>query len=264
MRAPPETTLHMKMKHRLGAILTGLIWHALAYAGEVQVAVASNFAAPMQHIAAAFEKDTGHKAVLSIGATGKFYAQIRNGAPFAVLLAADDETPARLVQEGLGVAGTTFTFAVGQLALWSASSGTVDAQGTVLADLASGKRMGKLAVADAKLAPYGKAALQVMNQRGLGDALRPHLVIGENIGQAFQFVKTGNAALGFVALSQIMVGGQITAGSAWVVPATLHDPIRQDAVLLKTGEGNLAAKAFLQYLRTDSARTTIRRYGYLL
>jgi molybdate transport system substrate-binding protein len=218
----------------------------------------------MQKIAAAFEKETGHKAVLSFGATGKFYAQIRNGAPFGVLLSADDEVPARLVKEGMAVPGSAFTYAIGQLVLWSSQSGVVDAQAAVLHEMASGKRSGKIAVADPKLAPYGAAAMQVMDQRGLTAKLRPHFVTGENIGQTFQFVKTGNAALGFVALSQVMVDGSISTGSAWVVPAHLHDPIRQDAVLLKTAQANPAANALLQYLRTDAARTVIRAYGYQL
>ncbi len=238
-------------------VLTLSGW-CLARAETVQVAVASNFAAPMQKIAAAFEKDSGHKAVLSFGATGKFYAQVRNGAPFAVLLAADDETPARMQKEGLAVPGSAFTYAIGQLVLWSANSAVVDAQGAMLnATLRS-----KLALADPKLAPYGAAALQVLQQRGLADKLRPHFVMGENIAQTFQFVKTGNASLGFVALSQVMQDGKITSGSAWVVPAALHEPIRQDAVLLQQGADNLAAKALLQYLRTDAARAVIRAYGY--
>jgi molybdate transport system substrate-binding protein len=250
----------MKRIFILIALACGLLGRAQA--GEVQVAVAANFTAPMQKIAAAFEKDTGHKAVLSFGATGKFYAQIRNGAPFGVLLAADDETPARLLQEGMGVTGSAFTYAVGQLVLWSRQSGVVDAQAAVLGALASGKLSGKMALADPKLAPYGAAAMQVMDKRGLTDKLRPHFVTGENMGQTFQFVKTGNATLGFVALSQVMVDGQISTGSAWVVPANLHDPIRQDALLLKTAETNPAAKALLQYLRTDAARAVIRAYGY--
>lgn len=226
----------------------------------MQVAVASNFAAPMQKIAATFERETGHSAVLSLGATGKFYAQIRHGAPFAVLLAADDETPARLLQEGLAVPGSAFTYATGQLALWSAQPGVVDAQGAVL----SGPLPGKLAVADPRLAPYGAAAMQVLRQRGLGELLRSQLVMGENIAQTFQFVKTGNAALGFVALSQVMVDGKLGSGSAWVVPAALHEPIRQDAVLLMNGAHNPAAQALLQYLRGDAARAVIRAHGYLL
>jgi molybdate transport system substrate-binding protein len=247
-------------------ILVALAWALMGtvHADEVQVAVAANFTAPMQKIAAAFEKETGHKAVLSFGATGKFYAQIRNGAPFGVLLSADDEVPARLVKEGMAVPGSAFTYAIGQLVLWSSQSGVVDAQAAVLHEMASGKRSGKIAVADPKLAPYGAAAMQVMDQRGLTAKLRPHFVTGENIGQTFQFVKTGNAALGFVALSQVMVDGSISTGSAWVVPAHLHDPIRQDAVLLKTAQANPAAKALLQYLRTDAARTVIRAYGYQL
>lgn len=229
-------------------------------ADEVQVAVAANFAAPMQQIAAAFEKDTGHRAVLSFGSTGKFHAQIRHGAPFAVLLAADDETPAQLVNDGLAVAGSRFTYAVGQLVLWSSQPGLVDDQGKVLRQTLPGK----LAIADPKLAPYGAAALQTMDRLNVLTRLRPQLVLGENIGQTFQFVQTGNAALGFVALSQLMAGGRIASGSAWVVPASWHDPIRQDAVQLKAGENNPAAKALLQYLRADAARQVIRAWGYRL
>ncbi len=243
-----------------------VIWAALTWAlcsavqaGEVQVAVASNFTAPMQKIAAAFEKDTGHKALLSFGATGKFYTQIRHGAPFAVLLAADDETPAKLAKEGAAVESSRFTYAIGQLVLWSAKPGVVDPQGAVL----TGTLPGKLAVADPKLAPYGVAAMQVMGQQGLLDTLRPHFVTGENIGQTFQYVKSGNAALGFVALSQVMVDGQIATGSAWLIPSKLYEPIRQDAVLLTAGQGNAAAQALLQYLRSDSARQLMRAYGYL-
>jgi len=178
---------------------------AQALATEVQVAVAANFAAPMHKIATAFERDTGHKAVLSVGATGKFYAQVRNGAPFAVLLAADDETPARLIKDGLAVPGSAFTYAMGQLVLWSSDRTLVDSQGAVL----NASLNGKLALADPKLAPYGAAAMQVLAQRRLNVTLRPHFVMGENVGQTFQFVKTGNAALGFVALSQVMADGKL-------------------------------------------------------
>jgi molybdate transport system substrate-binding protein len=240
--------------------LVGACWFlaCAAQAGEVQVAVAANFAAPMQKIATAFEKATGHKAVLSFGATGKFYAQIRHGAPFAVLLAADDETPVRLIKDALAVPGSAFTYAIGQLVLWSSQPGLVDDKGEVL----RAPLPGKLAVADPQLAPYGAAALQTLDKLGVLAQLRKQLVVGENIGQTFQFVKTDNAALGLVALSQVMVDGRITAGSAWVVPAALHDPIRQDAVLLKAGEDNAAAKALLQYLRSDAAHQVIRAYGY--
>lgn len=237
--------------------LVGLAGTAAAPAAEVQAAVAANFTTAMQKIAIAFERDTGHKAILSFGATGKFYAQISNGAPYAVLLSADDETPARLTKEGLAVPGSAFTYAVGQLALWSAQAGMVDAQGHVLQ-----KWPGKLAIADPRLAPYGAAAMQVLAHRGLTDKLRAQIVTGENIGQTFQFVKSGNAALGFVSWSQILVDGKLAAGSAWLVPSALHDAIRQDAVLLKPGQNNPAAHALLQYLRSDTARQVIRACGY--
>ena len=229
-----------------------------AQADTVSVAVAANFTAPMQKIASAFEADTGHKAELSFGATGKFYAQITHGAPFQVLLSADDTTPARLEREGKAVARSRFTYAIGTLVLWSAQPGYVDAQGAVLKT----GDFKHLAIANPKVAPYGAAALQVMDQLGATAAVQPRLVQGENIAQAFQFVATGNAQLGFVALSQVMADGKLTSGSAWQVPASLHDPIRQDAVLLTPGKDSTAAAALLAYLRGDKARAIIRSYGY--
>jgi len=238
----------------------GVAWAMLgvAHADTVSVAVAANFTAPMQKIAAAFEVDTGHKAELSFGATGKFYAQITHGAPFQVLLSADDTTPARLEREGKAVAHSRFTYAIGTLVLWSAQPGTVDAKGDVLK---SGD-FKHLAIANPKLAPYGAAALQVMEKLGVAKALQPRLVQGENIAQTFQFVSTGNAQLGFVALSQVMADGKIRSGSAWQVPASLHEPIRQDAVLLMPGKDSAAAAALLTYLRGDKARAIIQSYGY--
>ena len=229
-----------------------------ARAAEVTVAVAANFSVPMRRIAAAFEADTGHKATLAFGSTGRFYAQIRNGAPFDLLLAADDETPARLEREGAGVAGSRFTYATGQLVLWSRQPGVVDERGEVLR---SG-RFERLALADPKLAPYGRAAVQTLASLGLLDALRPTFVQGESIAQAHQFVASGNATLGFVALSQVMADGRIGEGSAWRVPAGLHEPIRQDALLLVRGRDNPAATGLLQYLRGDKARTIILGHGY--
>ena len=232
---------------------------SVAHADTVAVAVAANFTAPMQKIAAAFEVDTGHKAELSFGATGKFYAQITHGAPFQVLLSADDTTPARLEKEGKAVARSRFTYAIGTLVLWSAQAGAVDAQGEVL-------RTGDfkhLAIANPRLAPYGLAAVQVMEKLGVAARLQPRLVQGENIAQTHQFVATGNAQLGFVALSQVMSSdGRIARGSAWQVPGDLHEPIRQDAVLLTPGQGNAAAAALLQYLRSDKARAIIQSHGY--
>ena len=233
---------------------------ALAHAGEVTVAVAANFTAPMQKIAQAFEQDTGHRALLAFGATGKFYAQIKNGAPFAVLLAADDETPARLEKEGLTVAGTRFTYATGRLALWSKSPNGVDDKGEVL----HSNRFQKLAIADPKLAPYGAAAMEVIHKLGVQTKVTSKLVQGESIGQTYQFVSTENAQLGFVALSQISLEGRITHGSAWVVPLAMHTPLKQDAVLLSHGKDNPAAHALLKYLQADKAKTIIRQYGYAL
>lgn len=229
-----------------------------ARADEVLVAVAANFAAPMARLAEAFAAASGHTLKLASGATGKFYSQIVAGAPFEVLLSADDETPRRLIAEGHAVGGSAFTYAVGPLVLWSATPGFVDAQGAVLA---SG-RFHKLAIANPKTAPYGRAAVEVLAARGLTAALAPKLVTGESVAQAYQFVATGNAELGFVALSQVSVPGKAPVGSLWRVPAALHAPIRQDAVLLKPGVGKPAAAALLQWLRTEPAQAVIRSYGY--
>lgn len=231
---------------------------AAARAGEVTVAVAANSTAPMRRIAQAFERDTGHRAVLAFGSTGRFYAQVRNGAPFQLLLAADAATPARLEKEGLAVAGTRFTYAVGRLVLWSAQPGVVDGRGEVLRTGA----FDRLAIADPRLAPYGAAALQVLQRLGLAQRLAPKLVQGESIGQAFQFVSSGNARIGLVALSQVVEGGQLARGSAWVVPSGLHAPIRQDAVVLAAGRDNPAAAALAAYLRGETARAIFRDHGY--
>lgn len=248
----------MRLSGLLAVCLILPIMPIPARAEQVQVAVASNFTAPMQKLAAEFEKDTGHKAQLAFGSTGKFYAQIKNGAPFEVLLAADDETPVRLEQEGMAAAGSRFTYAIGTLVLWSARSDYVDAQGEVL----NKGQFNKLALANPKLAPYGKAAVETLNKLGLFAALEPRFVQGENIAQTFQFVSTGNAELGFVALSQVMKDGRIASGSAWVVPGNLHTPIRQDAVILSNGKDNAAAIALMKYLKENKARAIIKAYGY--
>lgn len=228
-------------------------------AADVVVAVAANFAGPLARIAEGFSAATGHVLKVSAGPTGKFYTQIvAGGAPFEVLISADDETPRRLIAEGHAVAGSNFTYAIGQLVLWSATPGLVDDQGAVLA----GGKFNKLAIANPKVAPYGAAALQVLKARGLTDAVTPRLVTGDSIAQAYQFVSTGNAELGFVALSQVAVPGKPVTGSVWRVPQTLYGEIRQDAVLLKAGERNPAAQALLAYLKGDAARAVIASYGY--
>lgn len=250
----------MTTSRRMSVLLTCLVsasW--VAHADEVSVAVAANFTAPMKQIAADFEKDTGHKVVASYGATGKFYAQIKNGAPFEVLLSADDETPARLIKDNAAVAGSNFTYALGKLVLWSPKPGRVDAAGEVL------KQGGfeHLAVANPKTAPYGAAAVQTLQALGLWATLATRLVTGENISQTHQFVSTGNASLGFVALSQVVKDGQIE-GSGWLVPAQLYSPIRQDAVVLNPGRGQPAAQALMTYLKSDKAKAVIRSFGYEL
>jgi molybdate transport system substrate-binding protein len=224
----------------------------------VTVAVAANFSVPMQRIAVEFERDTGHTARLSAGATGKLYAQIRNGAPFEVFLSADEATPTRLLADGAAVPGSRFTYAIGRLVLWSARPGFVDAQGAMLAQ----GRFEHLAIANPKTAPYGAAAVEVLERLGLLDALRPKFVQGENIAQAQQFVASGNAQLGFVAQSQVWRDGALGEGSAWFVPPDLHAPLRQDAVLLTPGRDRPAARALLAYLREDKARAIIRAFGY--
>ncbi|PBJ03116.1 Molybdate-binding periplasmic protein precursor [Pseudomonas ogarae] len=239
-------------------LLTTLFTVGAVQAAEVQVAVASNFTAPIQTIAADFEKDTGHKLITAYGATGQFYTQIKNGAPFEVFLAADDTTPARLESEGDTVKGSRFTYAVGTLALWSAKEGYVDGTGQVL------KRndFRHLSIANPKAAPYGLAATQVLDKLGLTAQVKSKLVEGQNITQAYQFVSTGNAELGFVALSQVYKDGKVTGGSAWIVPAELHDPIKQDAVILNKGRDNPAAVALVDYLKGPKAAAIIQTYGY--
>ena len=243
---------------RLSLLAALLLASSAVLADEVQVAVAANFTAPMQQIAALFEKDSGHKASLAFGATGKFYAQIANGAPFEILLAADDETPARIEKEGLGVAGSRFTYAVGKLVLWSANADLVDGAGAVLKT----GNFKHLSLANPKAAPYGAAAIEAMTKLGVLAEITPRIVQGENISQAHQFVVSGNAELGFVALSQVYKDGKLSSGSMWSVPANLYQPILQDAVLLAKGRDKPAATALLAYLKGDKARAIIKSYGY--
>jgi molybdate transport system substrate-binding protein len=246
---------------RLVATVTALVLPlGAAYGAQVSVAVAANFSAPMKIIAQEFEGATGHKAVLAFGATGQFYAQIRNGAPFEVLLAADSKTPARLENEKLGVAETRFTYAKGRLVLWSKKPGVVDHNGDVLR---SGQ-FDRLAIANPKLAPYGAAAMEVLEQMGLARAVVPKLVQGASIAQAFQFVSSGNADLGFIALSQVFRQGKIQEGSGWIIPSSMHTPIEQDAILLNRGKGNPAAEALMQFLRGDKAKAVLLSFGYEL
>jgi molybdate transport system substrate-binding protein len=239
----------------LAALTLSLTLAAVAHALEVSVAVAANFTEPAKEIAAAFQKATGNTAALSFGPSGGFYAQISHGAPFEVFLSADDERPKKAEAEGFAVPGTRFTYAVGRLVLYSKSPGLVDDKGAVLAS----DRFQKLAIADPGAAPYGEAAIETLTRLGLYDRLKPKIVQGSSIAQAYEFTATGAAELGFVAQSQVI---RTPGGSRWLVPENLHAPIVQDAVLLKPGAGDPAAKAFLAFLKSPAAIQIIKRYGY--
>jgi molybdate transport system substrate-binding protein len=250
----------MKCTSLFSTLLASLMLAALpAQAEDISVAVAANFTAPMKIIAAEFEKDSGHKVVASYGSTGKFYAQIKNGAPFEILLAADDETPTKLVKEAVGQSGSQFTYALGKLVLWSAKPGLVDGAGAVLkkGDFAH------LSLADPKLAPYGAAGIETLKTLGAFEAVSPKIVTAENITQAYQFISSGNAELGFLALSQVLKDGKIE-GSFWLVPANLYTQIRQDAVVLEPGKGKAAVEALMKFLKGGKAKAIIKSFGYEL
>jgi molybdate transport system substrate-binding protein len=232
----------------------------VSVAEDVQVAVAANFTKPMEKIAADFEKATGNKVVVSFGATGKFVEQIKNGAPFQVLVSADQKSPIKLEKEELAVVGTRYTYAIGKLVLWSATPGFVDDKGAVLKT----GDFQHISIAAPKVAPYGKAAMKVMTKMGVIDALTPKIVQGDSIAQAKEFVGSGNAELGFVDLSQVIKDGKIGEGSGWIVSPDLYSPLYQDVVLLKTGENSEAAKALVEYLRTEPAQVIIKSYGFEL
>ena len=228
------------------------------HAAEAQVAVAANFAEPIKAIAAVLEKTTGHTLKITVGSTGRLYAQIRNGAPFDLLLAADAKAPEQLEVDGLAQPGSRFTYASGKLVLWSTDAAKVDAQGAVLKT--DGFR--KLAIANPKTAPYGAASIEVIDKLGLSASLTPKLVQGESIGQTYNFAFTGNAEIAFVAMSQVLDGGRLKGGSMWVVPQNLYAPIQQDAVLLKRGANNEAAVALMKLLKSPNIQVLIRSYGY--
>lgn len=247
---------------KLSKILIGLLMMAtsvIASAENVSVAVAANFKETLQEISANFQRATGHTVSISSEGSGKIVAQIKNGADYDIFLSADQAKPIKLEKEGGIVPGSRFTYAVGKLALWSATPGVVDSKGSIL------ERGGyqHLAIADPKLAPYGLAATQVLQKYGLAEKINPWLVVGKNIGTTFSYVETGNAEIGFVALSQIWKNGRLThGGSYWLVPSRYYKPIRQDAVLLPHGRNNAAAIALMKYLKSPAARKVMKSYGY--
>ena len=231
---------------------------ANAQAAEIKVAVASNFANVLKEIAIEFQKDTGHQLAITPGATGKFYAQISNGAPFDVFLSADDETPRKLAQEGKAIASSQFTYAIGRLALWSPNLEMIDKN----ADILKTDKFKFIAIANAKVAPYGQAAVQTMQKLGVLTKIEPRVVQGESISQTYQFVSTGNAQLGFVALSQIVENGKIKTGLAWIVPEEMHEQLKQDAVVLQSCKHMSACQALIEYLKSEKAKKLMASYGY--
>lgn len=240
------------------SLIIGLMIPALTQAAEVKVAVAANFKKPLEEIAKAFQAETGNTLAISAGATGQLYTQIKNGAPFEVFISADSKTPKKLVDENVGIQGTSFTYAKGQLVLWSADEKKVDKQGAVLTK----GDFTHIAIANPKTAPYGAAAVEVIDKLGLTKSLASKMVEGESIAQTKQFIDSGSAEIGFVALSQVYKDGKVTKGSAWMIPATYYKPILQDVVLLKNGEKDDAAKSLLKFLKGDKAKVIIKNFGY--
>ncbi len=248
----------MMLKNPLGySSMLLCLFMPLSHGEEVLAAIAANFTAPMTEIAADFEKDTGHKVNLTFGSSGKIFAQIQNGAPFDIFLSADQNKPIALEKSGDAVANSRFTYAQGQLALWSATGADAEA-------LLKQGNYQHLSIANPKLAPYGLAATEVLDHLGLTDTSKSKIVMGENISQTWQFVASGNAEIGFVAMSQLLDQGTIKSGTAWTVPAEFYSPIRQDAVLLKQGNSNSAAHDLLEYLHSPKAKKVIENYGYHL
>jgi molybdate transport system substrate-binding protein len=245
-----------------GLITSSLLLYGLmsspVWAGEVNVAVASNFAAPMERLAPLFQKESGHTLKVTPGASGKLYAQIKKGVAFDVFLSADEELPKRLTQEGAAVAGTRFVYATGRLVLWSAQSGFVDDKGAVL----NKGNFNSLAMANPINSPYGVAAKETLTKLIMWNAMQRKLDRGEDISQTWQLAATEKSELAFIALSQVMRDGKVTTGSWWLVPPELHNPIRQSAVLLTTAKDPAAAKAFLAFLKSDKAVKVMRGFGY--
>ena len=244
----------MNILRLAGAVIVLCLAEANAFAAQTNIAVAANFTDAAKEIAAVFHQKTGHEAVLSFGSSGQFYTQITQDAPFQIFLSADNERPKKLVDEGLGVAESRFTYAIGKLVLWSKTPDLVKGEETLKT-----ASFAKLSICNPVAAPYGAAAVEAMKSLKVYDALQPKLVEGANITQAFQFVQTGNAEVGFIALSQLT--GNDT-GSRWLVPQKLYTPILQDAVLLKKGASNEAATAFITFLKGPEARAIIEKYGY--
>lgn len=242
------------MRRFLPALFCLTLLAAPVRADTVMVAVAANFADTAHEVAKAFAARSGHQVILSFGATGQLYTQITQGAPFEVFLAADDKRPKRAVDEGYGVEGSVFTYAIGQLMLYSADEDLIRGKETLIDG-----DFEKIAIANPEAAPYGEAAVEAMTALGVYDSLKAKIVQGQSIAQTLQFIKSGNAELGFVALGQVI---KMQGGSRWMVPQEFYRPIRQDAVLLEMGKDNPAATEFIRFLQGDEAGAIIKHYGY--
>lgn len=254
-----RSALGVKMKFPTFAAALGLLFSicgAPADAAQTHVAVAANFIEPAREIATLFQQKTGHEAILISGASGAFLSQITHGAPFEVFLSADDERPRLAVEQGFAVPESRFTYAIGKLVFWSKVSDVTDGEAALKAGAFS-----KVSIANPTAAPYGAAAVETMRNLGVFDQLQGKIVQGSSIAQAFQFVDTRNAEVGFVALAQLYGN---TEGTRWLVPENLHSPIRQDAVLLKNGADDEASKAFLAFLKGPEALEIIKRFGYAI
>ena len=233
----------------------------LSYADDISVAVAANFSEPFKEIISQYEKQSSHKVKASYGSSGGFYTQITNGAPFQIFLSADSTRPEKLVTEQAAVKGTDFIYAKGKLALWSADAKKVDSAGKVLTNSA---QYTHLSIANPSTAPYGAAAVQTLQKLGLYESIKSKIVTADNIGQAYQFTVSGNAEIGFVALSQIYKDGKVSSGSAWIVPSSYYSAIEQKAVLLNQGANSKAVQDFYQFLKSNTAKQIIKKYGYEL
>ncbi len=253
--------MQISLRNHVAAVLVlcGLVT-APVHAAEVSVAVASDFAAPMERIAALFQKESGHTVKVSLGASGKLYTQIKAGAPFDVFLSADEEQPKLLLQEGLAVGGSRFVYATGRLVLWSTQSGLVDDKGSVL----NKGNFNRLAIANPRFSPYGVAAKETLGKLTMWNAIQEKLDREDDVTQAYQLAATEKVDLALIALSQVMRDGKVIEGSWWVVPSELHKPIRQSAVLLSRAKDQAAAKAFLDFLKGKKAMAVMRGFGYEL
>ena len=252
--------MYISFRSHAAAALLFIFISTPLHAAELNAAVAANFATPMERIVALFQKESGHTVKVSFSASGKLYTQIKTGAPFDVLLSADEEIPKRLILEGLAVGGSRFVYVTGRLVLWSVQPDLVDDNGAVL----NRGNFDRLAIANPTLSPYGTAAKETLSKLTMWNSIQKKLKKGEDVNQTYQMAATESADLAFIALSQVMRDGKMAAGSWWLVPPELHNPIRQSAVLLSGAKDQAAAKAFLSFLKSEKARAAMRGFGYEL